>query len=402
MNEDAAKEALRAYRMAPPHTLAAKGGRAASCRDLLLQATIFGLVIAIAGFLAANLAGNLSARSIRTGFAFLDSAAGFDIGESFVAYDGHSTYAKALFVGLLNTLAVSAGGILLSTVMGAGIGLGRLSRNPLVAPLAGLYVEAIRNVPLLLQLYLWYALLTELLPPDGAAPALLPGFYLAKSGLHFPVLGESSRAPLMTLGAGFVAATALHYFAKHRQARTGIRFPAWLALALALLPASLLLARMLATVPLDLPIQRRFGFVGGGTLTPELTALLLGLSLYNAAFIGEILRGAVRSVAPGQSEAAAALGLRTGHKLRFVVLPQALRVAVPPLASQYLNVAKNSSLAVAIGYPDLMSVGNTIVNQTGQALEVISMVMAAYLTLSLSISAFMNWYNARLEAWSTS
>jgi general L-amino acid transport system permease protein len=162
------------------------------------------------------------------------------------------------------------------------------------------------------------------------------------------------------------------------------------------LPAALLLARMLASSPLDIPQERRFGFVGGGTLTPELTALLIGLSLYNGAFIAEILRGAIQSVAPGQGEAAAALGLRRGQRLRLVIVPQALRVAVPPLASQYLNLAKNSSLAVAIGYPDLMSVGNTIVNQTGQALEVIGMVMAAYLTLSLSIAGFMNWYNARV------
>jgi general L-amino acid transport system permease protein len=248
----------------------------------------------------------------------------------------------------------------------------------------------------LLQLYLWYAVLTELLPADGTAPALLPGLFLTKSGLHFPVLGEKPVVPLVALGAGLVAAMVFRHLAKLHQARTGKRYAAWLAWALALLPAALLLARMLASSPLDIPQERRFGFVGGGTLTPELTALLIGLSLYNGAFIAEILRGAIQSVAPGQGEAAAALGLRRGQRLRLVIVPQALRVAVPPLASQYLNLAKNSSLAVAIGYPDLMSVGNTIVNQTGQALEVIGMVMAAYLTLSLSISGFMNWYNARV------
>lgn len=381
--------------MAGPRALAVSRNAAPS-RAFLLQALIFALVVALAGFLAFNLIGNLGARSIRTGFAFLHGTAGFDIGESFLSYDGHATYGRALLVGLLNTVAVSAAGILLSTLIGSSVGLGRLSRNPLIGPLAGAYVEALRNVPLLLQLYLWYAVLTELLPPDGAAPALFPGLYLAKSGLHFPVLGEKPVVPLVALGAGLVAAMVFRHFAKLHQARTGKRYAAWLAWALALLPAALLLARMLASIPLDIPQERRFGFVGGGTLTPELTALLIGLSLYNGAFIAEILRGAIQSVAPGQSEAAAALGLRQGQRLRLVIVPQALRVAVPPLASQYLNLAKNSSLAVAIGYPDLMSVGNTIVNQTGQALEVIGMVMAAYLTLSLSIAGFMNWYNARV------
>lgn len=381
--------------MAAPRALPL-GKSSAPLRDFLLQALIFGLVIALAGFLAFNLAGNLGARSIHTGFAFLHGTAGFDIGESFIPYDGHATYGRALLVGLLNTLAVSSAGIMLSTLIGAFVGLGRLSRNPLVGCLASAYVEALRNVPLLLQLYLWYAILNEILPPDGAAPAFLPGFYLAKSGLHFPVLGKMPLLPLFALATGLAAAMLWSRFTKLRQARTGTRTASWLGWLLALLPAAFLLAQILVSGPLGLPQQRRFGFVGGGTLTPELTALLIGLSLYNGAFIAEILRGAIRSVSPGQSEAAAALGLRPIQRLRLVVVPQALRVAVPPLASQYLNLAKNSSLAVAIGYPDLMSVGNTIVNQTGQALEVIGMVMAAYLTLSLSIAAFMNWYNARV------
>ncbi|MBW0002880.1 MAG: ABC transporter permease subunit [Hyphomicrobiales bacterium] len=366
-------------------------------RDFLLQALLFGIVLALAGFLVFNVAGNLGARSIHTGFAFLHSEAGFDIGESFLPYDGRSSYGRALLVGLLNTLAVSSAGIVLSTLIGVFVGLGRLSGHPLVGPLASGYVEALRNVPLLLQLYLWYAILNEVLAPDGSAPAFLPGFYLAKSGLHFPVLERAPLAPLFALCAGFAAAAAWTRFAEFRQAQTGSRSASWPAWSLALLPAALLLARMLATDPFGWPQQRRFGFAGGGTLSPELTALLLGLSFYNGAFVAEILRGAIRSVAPGQSDAAAALGLRFKHRLRLIVLPQALRVAVPPLASQYLNLAKNSSLAVAIGYPDLMSVGNTIVNQTGQALEVIGMVMAAYLTLSLSIAAFMNWYNARVR-----
>jgi general L-amino acid transport system permease protein len=382
--------------MAAPQAWALKGRHAASFRALMLQALMLALLVAFAGYLTFNLVGNLGASSIHTGFGFLRSTAGFDIGESFLAYDGRASYGTALLVGLLNTLAITCAGIVLSTAIGTVIGLGRLSTHPLVAPLAMAYVEAIRNVPLLLQLYLWYAVLTELLPADSAAPALLPGLFLSKSGLHFPVIAEKPVLPMLAVMGGGVAAMAYRGFARRRQAQTGKRYALWPVAVLVLGPAAVLLAPTLATVPLDLPMQRRFGFVGGGTLTPELTALLIGLSLYNGAFVAEILRGAIRSVAPGQGEAAAALGLRAGQRLRLVVIPQALRVAVPPLASQYLNLAKNSSLAVAIGYPDLMSVGNTIVNQTGQALEVIGMVMAAYLTLSLAISAFMNWYNARV------
>jgi general L-amino acid transport system permease protein len=378
-------------------TLAAMGPRTASSRALAFQALIFIVVVALVGYLAFNLVGNLGARSIHTGFGFLWSAAGFDIGESFLRYDGRATYGAALLVGLLNTLAITCAGILASTVIGTVIGLARLSRNPLVGPLAAAYVEAIRNVPLLLQLYVWYAALTQLLPADGGAPPLLPGLFLTKSGLHFPVLGEPPRLLIPALILGLAVGYAYRRWARRRQMRNGTPDKVWPALLLALTPAILVLAQIAATASFDLPQQRRFGFVGGGTLTPELTALLVGLSLYNAAFVAEILRGAIQSVAKGQGEAAAALGLRRGQVLRLVVVPQAMRVAVPPLASQYLNLAKNSSLAVAIGYPDLMSIGNTIINQTGQAIEVIAIVMAVYLTLSLAISALMNWYNARVR-----
>ena len=378
-------------------TLAALAPRTAASRALAFQALIFVILVAVCGYLAFNLIGNLGARSIHTGFGFLWSAAGFDIGESFLPYDGRASYATALLVGLLNTLAITCAGILISTLIGTLIGPARLSPNPLVAPLAAAYVEAIRNVPLLLQLYVWYAVLTQLLPADGGAPALLPGLYLTKSGLHFPTFGEPPRLALPALILGLACAFAYRRVARRRQVESGAPDRIWPAILIALTPVILVLAQAAFTTPLDLPQQKRFGFVGGGTLTPELTALLVGLSLYNAAFVAEILRGAIQSVAKGQSEAAAALGLRRSQALRLVVVPQALRVAVPPLASQFLNLAKNSSLAVAIGYPDLMSIGNTIINQTGQAIEVIGIVMAVYLALSLAISGFMNWYNARVR-----
>jgi general L-amino acid transport system permease protein len=369
--------------------------RAAVMRGLAWQVLLFGLLLGLGAWAAINLIGNLGERSIRSGFGFLWQAAGFDIGESFLAFDGRATYAAALAAGLLNTLAVAAAGIALSTLLGTVIGLARLSRNPLVAPLAAAYVEAIRNVPLLLQLYLWYGVLTQLLPADPAKAQVLPGLFLTKSGLHFPVLPQGGGMVALALVAGIVAAALWRRAGQTRQRRAGTTPALWPVLALVTLPPLAVLGQVLATVPLDLPVAQRFGFQGGGMLTPELTALVLGLALYNAAFVAEILRGGIQSVARGQWEAAIAMGLGRGHVMRLVIIPQALRVVVPPLASQYLNLVKNSSLAVAIGYPDLMSIGNTIINQTGQAIEVIGLVMAVYLALSLAISAFMNWYNTR-------
>lgn len=373
-----------------------EGWRTPAARAIIAQTMAFIALVVVGAFLANNLVGNLSARSIRTGFGFLWQTAGFDVSESFIAFDGRASYGLALLVGLLNTLAVTSAAIVLSTVLGGLIGVARLSRNPLVAPLAAAYIEIIRNVPLLLQLYVWYAALTQILPADANAPELLPGVYLSKSGLHFPVLPEGGAQLFVAVVIGVALAFVMRSWMRRRQARTGAAAPVWPVLVIAIAPFVLTFAFTLSAVSFDMPERKRFGFSGGGALTPELTALLIGLSLYNAAFIAEILRGGILSVAKGQLEAASALGLKRGQTLRFVAIPQALRVAVPPLASQYLNLAKNSSLAIAIGYPDLMSIGSTIINQTGQAIEVIGLVMGVYLVISLCISAFMNWYNARI------
>lgn len=365
-------------------------------RALVTQVAVLALAALTIAFLAFNLIGNLEERAIRTGFGFLWQAASFEIGQSFLPYDASASFAAALAVGLLNTLVVAVLGIVFSTLLGGVVGIASLSRNPLVAPLATTYVELVRNVPLLLQLYVWYAVMTQMLPAAGDAPQLLPGLYLAKSGLHFPVLEAGAGLVCAALVLGALASFGYGRWSRRRAALTGANALLWPRFALAVLPPVAALLVMSATLPFDVPQPTRFGFSGGGMITPELTALLLGLSFYNAAFIAEILRAGILSVGKGQSEAALSLSLSRTQTLRLVVIPQAMKVVVPPLANQYLNLAKNTSLAIAIGYPDLMSIGNTIINQTGQAVEVIAILMAVYLTMSLSISAFMNWYNARV------
>lgn len=385
---------MSAAAISPLHR--ARGWNDPAFRAVTTQALALILLVGTVAFLATNLVGNLEARSIRTGFGFLWQAAGFEIGQSFIAYGPSASFGKALLVGLLNTLVVAVVGIILSTLAGLVVGIASLSRNPLVSPLARLYVELVRNTPLLLQLYLWYAVLTLLLPAAAAAPQLLPGIYLAKSGLHFPILQHGADLILVAALAGLIGWTGYGLWARRRTELTGTPAQLWPGLLALLLPLAAITLHLAATTSFDIPRPTRFGFSGGGMITPELTALLIGLSFYNAAFIGEILRAGLLSVGRGQLEAASALGLSRGQTLRLVVIPQALKVAVPPLASQYLNLAKNTSLAIAIGYPDLMSIGNTIINQTGQAVEVIALLMSVYLTLSLMISAFMNWYNARV------
>ena len=365
-------------------------------RAIVTQAAVLAFVAVVVAFLAVNLVGNLDERSIRTGFGFLWQAASFEIGQSFLPYDARATFGTALLVGLLNTLVVAVLGIVLSTIAGGVVGIASLSRNPLVAPLATAYVELVRNVPLLLQLYLWYAILTQLLPAASEAPQLLPGIYLAKSGLHFLILESGGGIVLAGLVLGILASFAYGRWSRRRADLTGANALLWPRLVLLVVLPAAALVLVAATTDFNVPRPTRFGFSGGGMVTPVLTALLVGLSLYNAAFIAEILRAGILSVGKAQSEAAASLSLSRAQTLRLVIVPQAMKLVVPPLANQYLNLAKNTSLAIAIGYPDLMSIGNTIINQTGQAIEVIAILMGVYLTMSLSISALMNWYNARV------
>ena len=349
-------------------------------------------------YLISNTLHNLSVRNIATGFDFLGREAGFAIGESAIQYSPADTYRRALSVGLLNTLRVAVIGIVLATLLGTLIGIARLSSNWLVAKLASIYVEVMRNIPLLLQLFFWYALISETLPGPRQALSPMAGVFLSNRGFKIPTVQGDG---LTWLAAGFffavVVVLVLANWSGRRQAQTGQIFPVFKTAAL-LLMACPLAAWWLSgsSLALDVPVLKGFNFQGGLTLSPEFAALLIGLVIYTAAFVAEVVRSGIESVGKGQWEAAGAIGLRRGLILRLVVLPQALRVIIPPMTSQYLNITKNSSLAVAIGYPDIVSVVNTTLNQTGQAIEGIMIIMGAYLTVSLTISVIMNRYNARM------
>ena len=330
---------------------------------------------------------NLAKAHIASGFGFWNNTAGFDISQTLIAYSASaSTFGRAFWVGLLNTLLVAAIAIVLATILGFVIGIARLSRNWLVASLAGFYVELIRNVPLLLQLYFWYNAVLKSLPELRGSVALPGGGVLNNRGLFLPrpEFAPQFSIVLIALAIGVAAATALHVFANHRHWPT-----------IGLVVGVPLVVFALAGFPLafSVPHLGRFNVSGGVEILPEFAALLLALSVYTAAFIAEVVRAGVLSVSGGQIEAAHALGLRPGLTLRLIVLPQAMRVIVPPLTSQYLNLIKNSSLAVAIGYPDLVQVfAGSVLNITGQAVEVIAITMAVYLFISLSVSFLMNLY----------
>lgn len=374
--------------------------RDARFRALLYQVLALAAVAGVIAYLVSNTIANLEARKIASGFAFLSREAGFEIGEtSFITYGAADHYARALLVGLANTFRVALIGVIAATVIGTFIGFARLSSNWLVARLSSAYIEVIRNVPLLVQLFFWYAIISENLPGPREALSPVAGVFLSNRGFAVPVIEWQAAYQWVVIAfvAALVVAWRVSVWSRARQARTGRQFHAfWFGLGVVVgLP---LLAFLVLGAPFRLivPELAGFNFSGGATLTPEFAALLIGLVAYTAAFIAEIVRAGILSVHRGQTEAAAALGLRPSFVLRLVVLPQALRVIVPPLTSQYLNLTKNSSLAVAIGYPDIVSIANTAINQTGQAIEGIAIIMAVYLTISLSISAFMNWYNARI------
>jgi general L-amino acid transport system permease protein len=385
--------------------LGAKPARPAPWRDprvrsIVFQALTVIVVVLLVAYFVDNTLTNLRRQGIAAGFGFLDRTAGFDIGFSLIPYSAVSTYGRAFWVGLVNTLLVSALGIVLATILGFVIGLARLSSNWLIARLGLVYVETFRNIPLLLQLLFWYVAVLQALPHPRDSVAIADMVFLNNRGLTIPlaVLGEGAGATLVALAIAFVAVVLLGRWARRRREATGQPFPTVLtAMGLLLgLPIVTFLA-IGAPVHFEYPEMGRFRLAGGLTLVPEFVALLTGLTIYTATFIAEIVRAGIMAVSHGQIEAASALGLRPARTLRLVVVPQALRVIIPPLTSQYLNLTKNSSLAVAIGYPDLVSiVAGTTLNQTGQAVEAIAMTMGVYLTLSLLISLFMNWYNRRI------
>jgi general L-amino acid transport system permease protein len=368
-------------------------------RAVIYQVLLIALVVALGAFLVSNTLANLEERQIRTGYGFLGEEAGFFIGETLIPYDAANSYGRAFIVGLINTIRVAVLGVVLATILGTLVGIARLSKNWLIARLASAYVETLRNLPLLLQLFFWYATLTTLLPEQQDAIGLGPGIYLDKEGLRYPLPEPDPAYPRVILASAFGLVGAWLYarWARARQMRTGDIVPVfWPALGIVI--ALPLAAWILSGAPsaFDMPRMEQFGFEGGASMSPEFLALLFGLVTYTATFIAEIVRAGILAVSWGQTEAASALGLRRGLVLRLVLLPQALRVIVPPLTSQFLNIVKNSSLAVAIGYPDLVSIANTTLNQTGQAIECISIIMAVYLAVSLAIAAFMNWYNRRI------
>ncbi len=369
-------------------------------RGYLYQVLLLAAVGSGFWYLFSNTLHNLESRHIQVGFAFLSREAGFEIAEKLIEYDSTRSYARAFTVGLLNTLQVAFLGIVIATLLGTLLGIARLSSNWLVARLAGGYVEFMRNIPLLLQLLVWYGLFTELLPGVRQAIRLGDWVFISQRGFRFawPEAHPAWTAVSWALVAALALALVWRALVRRRQAATGQQWPlAWPALALIVgLP---LLAWGLAGAPtaIEMPVLRGFDYQGGKVISPEFMALLLGLSTYTAAFIAEVVRAGILAVDRGQGEAAMALGLTPNQRLRLVTLPQALRVIIPPITSQYLNLTKNSSLAVAIGYPDLVAIANTTMNQTGQAIEAIAMLMAVYLVISLSISIFMNWYNARVK-----
>ncbi|MFN3628619.1 MAG: amino acid ABC transporter permease [Casimicrobiaceae bacterium] len=371
--------------------------RSQAFRGLVYQVLALAAVIALGWWLVSNTAANMQARGIKSGFDFLLQPAGFDIGEPLFGYDSSHPYWQAFAVGVGNTLRVAILGIVLATLLGTLLGVGRFSRNALVRGFCYGYVELFRNVPVLVQLLMWYLLVTELLP-DSTEPWQIGHVFLSKGGLTYP-------GPVWSAGFGWVIAglalggLGVWFYRRWARARfdaTGHE-PSVFWAPLGIVAAGGILGWFAGGMPNEwnLPIKGEFAVEGGSSLTPEFLAVLMGLVLYTAAFIAEVVRAGIQSVPRGQSEAAQALGLTRSQEMRQVLLPQALRVIIPPMTNQYLNLTKNSSLAVAIGYPDVVSISNTALNQTGRAVECIAIIMAVYLTTSLATSVFMNWYNAR-------
>ncbi len=369
-------------------------------RDVLAQ-----IAVAVALFLAVywlidNVVSNLERQNVASGFGFFNERAGFGINQTLINYSEDSSYGRVLMVGLLNTLLVSVIGIALASLLGFFIGIGRLSQNWLINRLALVYIEIFRNVPLLLQIMFWYFGVLRNLPSPRNSFTAGDVVFFNNRGLILPAIEAGPGA--IWYGLALLAGIAAVFWFKRRakQARfvAGEILPVWRPVALVLVVA-LMMAFLLAGVPfsLEIPVLRGFNFRGGISVIPEFVALVLALSLYTASFIAEIVRAGIQSVDKGQREAAAALGLSNTQALNLVLVPQALRVIIPPLTSQYLNLTKNSSLAVAIAYPDIVSVfAGTTLTQVGQAVEIILVTMLIYLSLSLLTSFIMNWYNARV------
>lgn len=369
-------------------------------RAALIQAILIVVFAILAYEIVQNTIDNLRSRNISSGFEFLSKSSGFDIIQSLIPYSSSSSYGRALVVGFLNTLLISAVSIVAATIIGFVMGIMRLSKNWLVARAATLYIEIFRNVPLLLWIFIFYGAVLKPLPGPRQALNVLDSFFLSNRGFMMPrpLFGNGAWLGAAGFILALIAIWVVMRWAKARQMRTGETFPVlWTSLGLIIgLP---LFGLALAGFPVDweFPVLQGFNFNGGVAVIPEFIALFLALSIYTGTYIAEAVRAGIQSVSHGQTEAALALGLRPGRVLRLVVVPQEMRVIIPPLASTYLSLTKNSSLAVAIGYPDLVAAGGTVLNQTGQAIEVVGIWMVVYLSLSLITSGFMNWFNARMR-----
>ncbi len=369
-------------------------------RSIFFQAVLLIAVVSFGMYIFNNTAGNLEKQGIATGFGFLETTAGFGIITHLIEYSETSSYGRAFAVGLLNTLLVAFCGIVAATILGVIIGVARLSKNWLVSRMAMAYVEIFRNIPLLLQIFFWYFAVLRALPKPKNSVEFAGSFFLNNRGIYLPssIYEDGFSLAVWALGIGIVATFFMVRWAHKRQEATGQQFHTFYA-SIGLIVGLPLLALIVTGFPIswEIPELKGFNFVGGTVIIPEFVALWLSLSIYTASFIAEIVRAGIQAVSHGQTEAAHALGIKAAPTLRLVILPQALRVIIPPLSSQYLNLTKNSSLATAIAYPELVSVfTGTVLNQTGQAVEIISITMAVYLSTSLGISAFMNWYNARM------
>jgi len=366
-------------------------------RGWMAQIAALALLFWLGGWLVHNAVVNLQARGIASGFGFLTDPAGFGILQTLIPYQESDPYWRVFLIGLLNTLLISVLGIVTATLLGFLIGIARLAKNALVAGLAALYIETFRNIPPLLQIFFWYFAVLRAMPGPRQSLSWGDAFFLNIRGLYMPrpLVAEGIAPWTIALTIAVALWLLLAHWAKRRQEATGEPFPVFpVGLLLVILLPALAILFWGAPFRWEIPQLVGFNFVGGWVLIPELLALWVALSIYTAAFIAEIVRAGILAVPHGQKEAAMALGLSTRQQLRLVILPQAMRVIIPPLTSQYLNLTKNSSLAAAIGYPDLVGLfAGTVLNQTGQAIETIAMAMTVYLAISLTISLFMNWYN---------
>ena len=368
-------------------------------RSLVFQVVMLAALLVFVWWIIGNTAENLKRQNIASGFGFLSGRAGFDLSQNPVAFDSNSTYFRAFVVGFLNTVIVSVLGVITASAVGFIVGVGRLSHNWLIRKLSTVYVETFRNIPPLLVIFFWYLGVLSVLPDPKKSIALPFGGFLNNRGFILPraIWGEGAWLISAALIVGIVFTILVKKWANDRQMATGQRFPV-LWTSLAMITGFPLLAFVLTGFPLELefPKASTFNLTGGFRILPEFLSLYLALSIYTAAFIAEIVRAGIQSVSKGQTEAARALGFREGAILRLVVIPQAMRTIIPPLTSQFLNLTKNSSLGIAIGYPDLVGVGGTINTQSGRAVEIVAIWMIVYLGLSIATSLFMNWFNARM------